>query len=341
MLALREIECITTTVTARPGCLVLVLATLCVALHLACSRAATTALRSRAATAPTATRSCPPYDPINAPCLSSFDPIKSHALCPFAKRAKLWGGARVAGTLEARVAASAQRFCEFARDSARIGVDGFVFEDDKTESTLASHAMSTLRVLVQLSALDPSGMGCLAQPGDVVGRTWRFRWNCRYFFVTSFGACYPPSHPRHTFGAQSTFVLIQPGESFTRWRVTPSVKTRIYETFAARDCAVFYQKATSAQIIVPPIAPIIAEAGPDGPNRTPPALVHAAQDFLRITRASCMRSWPGDRRLRGVHRTNPNAGAGLHDGAGGGPDIPRARIPAPRYSIVLTDRPHV
>jgi len=139
---------------------------------------------------------CQPYDASVAPCLASFQPIKLNALCPFAKRARLWGGASVAGgTLEEHVAASVERFCEFARGSAQLGVDGFVFEDSAS-ATLDSHAASTLRVLRALSALDPSGIGCLAEPGNVVGRTWSFRWRSRD----------PISlHLAHTFSIASTY----------------------------------------------------------------------------------------------------------------------------------------
>ena len=165
----------------------------------------------------------------------------------------LWGG-RSGASPEQHVAASLEAFGIFARESAARALDGFVFEvAEGGGASLDEHARSVLLVLRALSDCDPSGNGgCLAEPEAVGGGTWSFRWAGRQFFVSSFGGCYPPRHPRHACGSRSSFVLVQPSESFTRWR-TASQKEAILHGFAARGCPVFYQGRRSAEMVVPPV----------------------------------------------------------------------------------------
>lgn len=243
---------------------------------------ATTSRQQPAPAAPPAPTQPPAYDPSHAQCLrdDAFGATKRQSACLFARSAKLWGDRSTpeATTTEQRVVASLDAFCTFARESAARSLDGFVFEVPDGAVTLENHARSVLCVLCTLSDNDPSGSGCLADPEHVCGRTWSFRWDGRHFFVSSFGGCYPPSHPRHAFGStSSSFVLVQPGESFTRWKTAPH-KAAILRAFEARGSPVFYQGSPNAVQVVPPLGP--------GRGSERPALVRATHESLQASRAA-------------------------------------------------------
>lgn len=169
----------------------------------------------------------------------------------------MWGSNRGDSlSTEENVVASIGAFSTFASKSSVLRIDAFVFEivDADGDYSYEAHSRGVLRILRTLSDADPvrSG-GCLADPRDLEGRTWHFNWNRKYFFVTTFGPCYPKEHPRHSFGSRLTFVVLQPGESFTRWRVTPKIRHAIHDAYSRAGCPIFYSRLTNAGICVPPI----------------------------------------------------------------------------------------
>jgi hypothetical protein len=108
-------------------------------------------------------------------------------------------------------ARSLRAFALFA--SAQEKVDGFVFQIKAAEATLDGLCAAVRRLLTALSDADPTGYRCMAK-SFIGGRGWVFEFGGSDFFVTTFSPCYDVHHPRHTFGVEDTFVLLQPYHSF-------------------------------------------------------------------------------------------------------------------------------
>mmetsp|Transcript_24499 Transcript_24499/g.39498 ORF Transcript_24499/g.39498 Transcript_24499/m.39498 type:complete len:186 (-) Transcript_24499:284-841(-) len=131
------------------------------------------------------------------------------------------------GSMQQDVKASTRAFFDFANAS---DVDGFLFEIENTGNEWKSHGKAVYELLVALGKMDPTDLNVMKQPLE--GHTWRFRWDDKYFFVTTFAACYPSNHPRFAFGTEAnSYVLFQPGSSFTRHKVTIPIRQAIKENF--------------------------------------------------------------------------------------------------------------
>lgn len=199
------------------------------------------------------------YDPAASPVLAAFAPIQRGTQCPFARTARLWGGAGAPD-------ATASALAEFVRRSeAGEALDGFVI-DVGSGADLEACSRGVRRALAALSAADPARDHVMQRPKGVPQRGWHFRFAGASFFVTSFAPCYPPTSPRFAFGAAGAFLLLQPEMSFLRHNLPHDdggrgVRTAIRALFAnaGRGYAV---PPTPRYAVAPFVVRPLDEAGP-------------------------------------------------------------------------------
>jgi small GTP-binding protein len=177
--------------------------------------------------------------------LEHFSVITKKTECPFAKAAKLWGGAssntdnNLSGSTESlkdQAKRHAQALEEFVRRSNRgEKLDGFCIELDDPRARDGGPEELGDCVRIMLSALadiDPSlfprkesatttHSTNIMRVNYIGSRGWRFRFCDADFFVTSFAPCYPPASSRYGFGAERAFLLLQPENSFARHNLPP------------------------------------------------------------------------------------------------------------------------
>eukprot|EP00300_Choanocystis_sp_HF-7_P021962 c21074_g1_i1.p1 GENE.c21074_g1_i1~~c21074_g1_i1.p1 ORF type:complete len:273 (-),score=49.88 c21074_g1_i1:85-879(-) len=197
---------------------------------------------------------CPDYDPLTADSLSNFRPVQTNTHCAFASAAKVWGGYTGAADLEANVRASLEKFADFALHSAEKEIDAFLFQlphPDGKEGTLDAHTECIARLLKVLSHYDPEAADCVGSPRHLMSASWKFMFAGNFFFITSFAACYETNHPRFAFGASpnSSFVLFQPEESFSRHVVTDAIRERIMQRFESRGRPMWDLKIANAYVM--------------------------------------------------------------------------------------------
>jgi len=165
--------------------------------------------------------------------LQDFSMIQKNSQCPFAKRAKLWGGKHFHdlenATIEEQAAANVEALIEFTKQSnSGHKLDGYCLEVNDPlarGSNPEDFGECVRRMLTALAARDPSGHDFIKDMRSVGSRGWRFRFNQTDFFVTTFAPCYPPSSSRYTFGCQRAFLLLQPELSFARHNLPPDTIT--------------------------------------------------------------------------------------------------------------------
>jgi len=198
---------------------------------------------------------CRKYNPANSACLKRFENIKRNTHCFYAARAKIWGGHTCKmGTMEKDVKASSGAFFDFANAS---DVDAFLFEIENTGGEWKEHGRAVYKLLVALGKMDPTDLNVMEQPLE--GHTWRFQWDDKYFFITTFAACYPSNHPRFAFRTgPNSYILFQPGSSFTRHRVTAPIRQAIKENFK-RNGRRLYSSAIQRHAATVAVLPIDLE----------------------------------------------------------------------------------
>ena len=88
-----------------------------------------------------------------------------------------------------------------------------------------------------ISDHDPSGFYCMNK--SYVSKVgWSFEFGGSPIFVTTFAPCYPETHSRYAFGAENSFILLQPMYSFaihdigedtphTNWECPVTVRDKI------------------------------------------------------------------------------------------------------------------
>ncbi|CAJ1941177.1 unnamed protein product [Cylindrotheca closterium] len=158
--------------------------------------------------------------------LQNFSRIKKSTECPFAKRAKLWGGlvSAEAFSIEAQAASHIPPLIEFCERLAESeSLDGFCIEIDDEVAAKGGpeeFGQCVRRMLSELSVNDPAGENVMAakyidRPG------WRYRFHSTDFFVTTFAPCYSEISSRYGFGSDKAFILLQPESSFLRHKLPP------------------------------------------------------------------------------------------------------------------------
>eukprot|EP00469_Lotharella_globosa_P019180 CAMPEP_0167815590 /NCGR_PEP_ID=MMETSP0112_2-20121227/3108_1 /TAXON_ID=91324 /ORGANISM="Lotharella globosa, Strain CCCM811" /LENGTH=356 /DNA_ID=CAMNT_0007715029 /DNA_START=6 /DNA_END=1076 /DNA_ORIENTATION=+ len=171
---------------------------------------------------------CPEFDPATAPSVEAFRVVQKNTHCLFASKAKVWGGLACRKGYERE---DTMRNLEaFKKFSDAKDVDGFVLQITGTGDSWESHGKAVFSVLSVLGEYDPVDDGIMKQ--NLRGYTWAFHWDSKYFFLTSFAGCYDSHHPRYTFGAgPHSFVMFQPGSSFSRHRITKEIREAIQANF--------------------------------------------------------------------------------------------------------------
>ncbi|UGQ15272.1 YqcI/YcgG family protein [Yinghuangia sp. ASG 101] len=185
----------------------------------------------------------PPPEP--APCLARFAAVARGTHCVYAPSSRLWGSPAwdPAGTAHDNLDATLPVLCDFVDRSRAEQLDGFVIElaGPRFGRDVPSLARSTHAVLRHLSDHDPAGERSLDR--EIETLPWCFAFGGEPMFVNTFAPCYPPAHSRHAFGAEHTYVVLQPRHSFGRVLrpgetvLPPAVRERIRADYARHDRA--------------------------------------------------------------------------------------------------------
>lgn len=162
----------------------------------------------------------------------SFNEIVEKTYCPFAKPSKMGPPLTVAtADVEARLRGHREAIAAFFRDARQHEYDGMVitFEDESLGATLESLALLTKRFFLTLAEMYPS-VYIPQEPGP--DQKWYATIEGERFFLVSFAPCYPGDSPRHTYGDQRTYFLLQPGSTFGRNAATiERLRNRISRSF--------------------------------------------------------------------------------------------------------------
>lgn len=156
--------------------------------------------------------------PGEAPCLRRFAPVRSATHCVYAPSSRLWGSPEWDHdrTPEENLGAMLPVLCDFIDQARAASLDGFVIElpEPRFGTTVDALAQTTHAVLKFLSDHDPADGHTMAAEIETV--SWCFCFGGELFFVNTFGPCYPAEHSRYAFGADASYVLLQPRHSFGR-----------------------------------------------------------------------------------------------------------------------------
>ena len=130
---------------------------------------------------------------------------------------------------------------KFLAVGSHLHLDGFIFAlpGDEFGEDPQQFGQGVRRILKCISDHDPAGFHCMNKSYlSKIG--WSFEFDGVPIFVTTFAPCYPETHARYAFGAEKSFILLQPMYSFaihdigsdtphTNWEcpVTPRDKIRV------------------------------------------------------------------------------------------------------------------
>ncbi|MCY1041130.1 YqcI/YcgG family protein [Corallococcus sp. bb12-1] len=202
------------------------------------------------------------FDPTLAPVLSRFNPIQTRTLCPFAPRAKVWGAPdwQVGASVEQNArwfAPYLERFTQLQRWET---LDGFIVEvaDPDLYPDLETLAANFHRFLVQLNQMDPTGTRIFER--QVKSTEWQFEFNGVRLFIIVFSPLYGEHSSRDSYGAQGTFILLQPEESFREFNIPreetqpvkrEQIRARFREQGRRYDSAIMQQSFEALRYLKP------------------------------------------------------------------------------------------
>lgn len=163
----------------------------------------------------------------------SFEEIVQRTYCPFARPSKMGPGITFRTPhVEEDVAQHREIIAEFFRTARENSFDGMVitFAAPSVGASLATLAETTRRFYRTLAELFPT----VYIPDDPrPDERWYAMIERELFFLVSFAPCYPPVSPRHTYGDQRTYFLLQPASTFERQaRSIERRRTAINRAFA-------------------------------------------------------------------------------------------------------------
>jgi hypothetical protein len=147
--------------------------------------------------------------------LKKYEKLRSKSLCPFARKAKLYGGCvGKSQDIKTAVRSIMPRLIELTEFGKQRKLDGFVVElpADRFANNLIEFCTSFNCFLRELSKHDPSEENCFK--GNILRKDWQFTFNHTRFFVTTFAPFYNPRHPRFSKLKNSAFIFLQPDYSF-------------------------------------------------------------------------------------------------------------------------------
>lgn len=151
------------------------------------------------------------YEPVFSPTHRQFITAIEMTHCIFAPSGKYWGADdwRDDETFEQNAARFGHGLFRFMTIARKEKFKGFAFRMPAAYSaSIDELARTTARLLSALNRIDPGHSKCLAgQPGTP---NWAFDWAGESMFLTTFGTCYPPDHPRYPHGFDHTYFFFQP-----------------------------------------------------------------------------------------------------------------------------------
>ena len=164
----------------------------------------------------------------------SFEEITRQTYCPFAKPSKMGPGITVhSNDVETELVQHHGVISDFFRTANERSMDGMVviFEAPSLGATLHALVDLTRRFYTTLAHMFPSVY--IPQEPQPEER-WYATIEGELFFVVSFAPCYPETSPRHTYGDQRTYFLLQPASAFERHaRAIDRQRAGINRAFAA------------------------------------------------------------------------------------------------------------
>jgi len=192
--------------------------------------------------------------------LKKYEKLRSKSLCPFARKAKLYGGGVGKGQdIETAAKSIMPRLIELTKFGKKRKLDGFVIElpADRFANNLVELCRSFNSLLRELANHDPAGENCFK--GNILKKDWQFTFNQTRFFVTAFAPFYNPRHPRFSKVKNSAFIFLQPDYSFDnhgisrrnthRETVKNNIRKAFQETGSGYDIALVKQPLEALKYI--------------------------------------------------------------------------------------------
>jgi hypothetical protein len=201
-------------------------------------------------------------EPPESQVLREFAKLRSKSLCPFARKAKLFGGGIAEGQdIKTTVRLLVPQLLKLTTIGRTKKLDGFVIglPADRFANNLLEFSRSLNSVLRELAAFDPSGENCMN--GDILKEGWQFTFNHTRFFITTFAPLYNSRHPRHSNVRNTAFIFLQMEYSFDHHGISSrnsrreGVKRRIRKAFqdagSGYDVALVKQPMEALKYIKP------------------------------------------------------------------------------------------
>jgi hypothetical protein len=211
----------------------------------------------------------------NQHCAAMFSLIKNSTHCLFAKASQVLYAAdwHPSLSLEENFLRSVPGLLTLSLDGEAAQLDGMVFYcPGEYGATVTALGDTMNRLLHLLNNYDPSARNVMHDP-QLGRRGWKFHFNQTNFFITSFGPCYGPAHPRFSFGQDEwAFILFQPEFSFSRHQIGDlhsDIRVKIREAFAAHQRPFWCPRSPISfpfvwNFVAPshPLDPLVLQRGP-------------------------------------------------------------------------------
>jgi len=181
------------------------------------------------------------FHPSDAPTLRSFEVIQKKTACPYAKAARLWGGPSWDRDQNIdynvrKIVIHLERFVYLQRWET---LDGFVIgiSDDRLVGNVEDLSKTLRLILRKLNELDRFKASLFDR--EVKSKEWHFEFMGTLMFLIVFSPLYDHESPRETYGEKSTFIMVQPQQSFVdnkalRDRERSENRSVLVETFSQR-----------------------------------------------------------------------------------------------------------
>jgi FPC/CPF motif-containing protein YcgG len=168
--------------------------------------------------------------------MREFELLRAATLCPFAAKAKIWGGPR----WDPQVSRSqclercARDLSEFTKLAIDEGYDGYVAEVGlPPEGPMDLEAVRrTFHWFLRMLALhDESCRDCMTK--DFLDKRWQFEFGSVRMFLNVFSSYYPKLHSKYAPIEGAFFVFFQPEQSFKKFDLDDAMTRHIRDRFAA------------------------------------------------------------------------------------------------------------
>lgn len=166
---------------------------------------------------------------------TTFDRVLQSTPCPFAKRSVIWHAPEVGEIDSARAVETLRRTLRGFTRACRVErIDGYLLTLPAEYGETLDELSRTTKRIVDLLARPTGTYRWNWSPGH---RRWHLRYDGHRYFVLTMAPCYPRQTSRHAFGADRTFILLQPDAAFDRavrdedyglisWEVRNSIRSK-------------------------------------------------------------------------------------------------------------------